>query len=42
MKGRYTALYIRRGFEIDGTEGILGLTLSIRADDGCVAYLNGA
>jgi len=41
MKGIYTSLYIRRGFEIPGDGSVGKLRLSVLADDGFVAYLNG-
>lgn len=43
MKGRYTAVYIRHEFELDGgeREQIVDLGLAVNYDDGFIAYLNG-
>ncbi len=41
MQGAYTTLYIRRAFRVDDPRRCSGLRLSIRIDDGCIAYLNG-
>jgi serine/threonine protein kinase/WD40 repeat protein len=41
MKDRYTALYLRHRFQLDDPAGEGWWTLSVVADDGFVAYLNG-
>ena len=41
MRGNYTTVYIRRVFEVQDPSSLQSLTLSIRYDDGFVAYLNG-
>ncbi len=42
MKGSYTTLYIRREFAAPPAGEIRRLVFAVRADDGCVAYLNGS
>ncbi len=41
MQGRYTAVYIRKNFEIERVDGIDSLYLYVNYDDGFIAYLNG-
>jgi WD40 repeat protein/serine/threonine protein kinase len=41
MEGVYTTLYLRRAFEVPDGQDIERWILSLRADDGFVAYLNG-
>ncbi|MBI1841956.1 MAG: CotH kinase family protein [Verrucomicrobia bacterium] len=44
MRGKASAIFMRVPFQITGSQlpQITGLLLKMRADDGCVAYLNGA
>jgi len=42
MQGRYTTVYIRRSFDLSSPEKIARLLLSVLADDGFVAYVNGS
>jgi hypothetical protein len=42
MAGAYTTLYLRRAFEVEDPSAFGRLELSVLADDGMVAYLNGA
>lgn len=41
MPGNYTAVYIRRHFEVQQPDGIESLYLYVQFDDGFIAYLNG-
>ncbi len=42
MQGKYTTVYIRRSFDLPDPGKIGRLVLSVLADDGFVAYLNGS
>ena len=42
MKNRYTTVYLRRKFRVSNPSKIGAGALEIRADDGYVAWLNGA
>ena len=41
MRGKYTAVYIRRAFEVADPRRTRKLVLAIRYDDAFIAYLNG-
>jgi Peptidase family S41 len=41
MRGRYTAVYIRKSFDLGRLDGIDSLYLYVKYDDGFIAYLNG-
>ena len=41
MPGLYTTVYMRRVFDVVGTNRIRGLSLAITYDDGFILYLNG-
>ena len=41
MRGNYASVYLRRPFTVAAGENLDGLLLSVRYDDGFVAYLNG-
>jgi WD40 repeat protein/tRNA A-37 threonylcarbamoyl transferase component Bud32/tetratricopeptide (TPR) repeat protein len=41
MKGRYTTLYLRRRFTLADPGRVTGLSIRVRADNGCIIYLNG-
>jgi serine/threonine protein kinase/tetratricopeptide (TPR) repeat protein len=41
MHGAYSTVYLRRPFEVPDPSRIDGLVLSVRVDDGFVAYVNG-
>jgi hypothetical protein len=41
MHNRYTAVYIRRNFDLERLDGIDSLYLYVNFDDGFIAYLNG-
>lgn len=41
MEGNYTTVYIRRRFDVADRAAVRQLVLSVRYDDGFVAYLNG-
>jgi hypothetical protein len=41
MQGKYLSLYVRKRFSISQPETLQGLALSVRFDDGFIAYLNG-
>jgi outer membrane protein assembly factor BamB len=41
MKGHYTAVYIRKSFNLSDVEDILELGVAINYDDAFIAYLNG-
>ncbi len=42
MGGQYGSIYLRREFTVPADRDLTGLLLSMRYDDGFVAYLNGA
>ncbi|MCB1098580.1 MAG: metallophosphoesterase [Verrucomicrobiae bacterium] len=41
MKGKYTAVYLRKEFEVKTAQDAEELTLAVAYDDGFIAYLNG-
>jgi serine/threonine protein kinase/tetratricopeptide (TPR) repeat protein len=41
MQGHYTSLYLRHEFPAPDPSRFQRLVISVKADDGCVAYLNG-
>ena len=41
MRGSYTCIFLRNAFTVVNPVGIGNLTLQLRADDGCLVWLNG-
>jgi tetratricopeptide (TPR) repeat protein len=41
MRGHYTTVYVRGVFEVEDPQALEPAVLSVRADDGFIAYLNG-
>jgi hypothetical protein len=41
LQGAATTIYLRHRFEVEGPQAFSGLVLSVKADDGFIAYLNG-